>query len=297
MSKIEGFSRRGILAAGLLTFMATALGHIIVLVVRDESLGFGLIQETALGGSGLAQNIFVPKTSKKNEDNGFSSNQIERLRVHRRLGPNRKAYAVIRWNDVLELGWWYGCEKINRCLKAGIVVWNGAKDEILLNNDAGGRPSVFDLNSTVHSCADRQFTDYRTSDAQPCPLLQSHMLDGLLRNVGALLGGFGGYLRLPEAPVHVPSLRAVDKKLKDGGERQYRVEQRDVLVPPIARRFFIALAALILMLPVVRLGFYFLDRGRRWIGLIVCGCGLGIAEGSIVLLWLSQFRWSWGWWW
>ena len=106
----------------------------------------------------------------------------------------------------------------------------------------------------------------------------------------------------PRSPLisHVRSLSPHGPALKTRNNHQHEGKDRDERsirpYPPFVRRFVVLWIGGVWMWPIIFCGLAFLDRGYRWLGWAICGCGLGIGGGSILLIWLTGFRWSWDWW-
>jgi hypothetical protein len=115
----------------------------------------------------------------------------------------------------------------------------------------------------------------------------------LFRSVGAFSCSVGGFLGFIQAFPHILRLSPHCPELHSRKDYKTPSKKHD---PPIARRFMVAVLAVILAHYVNRIGYVYVDRGRELYGKILIGSSLAIVACGLGLFWLSDFTSTWGWW-
>jgi hypothetical protein len=122
---------------------------------------------------------------------------------------------------------------------------------------------------------------------KPSALFKSGMIHGSFCGVSGNSSGphfVKQYPRLPEASEHQ-------------NERKNHYGRAVKPIPPIARRTSLFFIGILVMWPLVLLGFWLdIFRGRRWLGWSLVSLGSIIGFGGLILLALTPYSWSWDWW-
>ena len=303
MSKIEGFSRRCILAAGLLALLAAALGHIVVQVVLAENLDVGIVDKTALSspGSWPTRNGVVKKATDKNKNLSHILDRIEHLLVHVVVSVHGKYHTIVWRNDVLKTLQRRIRELPKNCFESFLGRRGHTKNELPSGHSARAGPSVLYRDFALRFCADRQFADFGVKKGEPRTLFIAHVLKCLICNSSGFMGSVDCGLGESEASPHVDPLLSHGEPLEvsHGGKNAGKKHHQDRVddAPPIGRRIILVFVAFVLMWPIGRLGILLIERGRTWLGRAAIGVAVGGLVGSEMLFVLTGFRWSWGWWW
>ena len=246
---VAGHAERRKVSARWRALGVLLLIHFVVLPIATKVFARGIVEKAQASIVRHVENISID-----------DSRENKQFRSTRRYGGNRLFIPIAPGGYAGEFVDGIRCDSfvpwrkirppIKQLFNVGIKIvgtcWHCLQTDDMPFKDCRSLSGVSDTDVDSDLLSWNERIDTPSFNRKPRSLIQSHLigslLNGSLRSLGASLCSVGGDTGEPETVVHVPDLRGVDQKLNDGRARQHGGEQRNRLVPPVVRRFFIFLA-------------------------------------------------------